>query len=623
MSYRMNIFVGHQASDDVKLLTSIKEVVKNNGNVIQVFLRDTTTTSIKGRKIITEKEQKEIKKYIKNNDIKVFVHGSYLLNFCKIPVGLKRIEWAYRILAEDMELANKMGMEGVVIHMCTKKAVDKNWIPFTMDENETERKMVNHLIYFMKEYSDKFKKTKLILENSASEGNKIGGKLKSFGNVIRPLKKKYSNRIGVCIDTCHAFASGYKLNTKQGMIDFFDEYKKYVGPLKTITLIHLNDSETPLNSHKDRHACIGKGYIFKNKAGIEALLYLLELAGKNKIPLCLETHGDYKNELGILRNILKGGSKKILLSKFISLLEELKNYHQSLGNFREASQYDKAILSLQNSNIKNISSGNDIINLPWIGKGISDKANEFIQTNKIKILEKFKKDPKIKAYVELTSVFGIGPKLAKKIIEQKIYSVNSLKKSNFKLTKSQQTGLKYYQDLKKKIPKKEAEKLKNIIDKILNNKIETIIAGSYRTGKDKLGDIDIILVTDNNNILEKVTKELYNKNILVDSLVGNKIPVNKKIYLGVAKIDKYYRHVDIHIVSKEQLPFYLLYFGSGEKFSRLIRRYAKEKGYKLSNKSLKNKNNKEIPIKSEKDLFKKLNIKWIPPNKRRFISDIK
>jgi DNA polymerase/3'-5' exonuclease PolX len=72
----------------------------------------------------------------------------------------------------------------------------------------------------------------------------------------------------------------------------------------------------------------------------------------------------------------------------------------------------------------------------------------------------------------------------------------------------------------------------------------------------------------------------------------------------------------LHIVKEEELPFHMLYFGSGENFSRKIRKIAKTKGYKLNNKGL-FKGTEKVNIKTEKDVFNKLKLNWVPPEKRK------
>lgn len=616
------MYIGTQIKPGEPILKSLKEVVKNEGNVVQIFLRKTHSSSKKDKFEI--KNKKEIKQFLKENEVKGFVHASYLLNFCRVPVGLVRIQWAYDILREDMELAGELGMKGVVVHMCSKNAVDEKWKPLKLTTEETIKRNIEHLDYFLSKCKTK---TKLLLENSSSEGGKIGGNLEEFGKVFRPLYKKYGNRVGTCLDTCHAFASGYPLSTVIGFKNFISDYKKYVGDLRTLKLIHLNDSKEPLGSKKDRHMEIGKGYIFKDNK--ESLKFLVGFAEKHKIPMCLETNSSYKKELRLIRKIYEasGGKGKISKEEIIKILEEFAGYHKSLGNQIKAGQYSKAVSSVKKSDIKIIRTGNELLSLDYVGKGITSKIDEYLNTGKIELLEEFRRNPIILAQVELTNVFGIGPKKARELIKMKIYSVEDLKKNEkkAKLSKSQKIGLKYHEDLKKRIPRSESEKVKKIIKEkvkeIYKNKSIVELAGSYKQGKETSGDIDIIVSLKNNEKTEKVLKNVVNKlfesGILIQSL-SSKLPGDSSVsYMGIIKLKGHpNRHLDLHVVRKEDLPFHNLYFSSGEKFSRKIRKIAKEKGYKLNEKGLYKNNERVKNIKTEKNIFKKLNMDWVSPEER-------
>lgn len=638
----MKLYIGSQSSDDKKLLISVKDVVKNGGNVVQIFLRDMCTTSVKGRKNITESEQRDIRMYKKKEKIKIYVHASYLLNFCKIPVGLKRIQWAYKILAEDMILSENMRLDGVVVHMCSRKAVDNKWKPFDMTDSEAQKKMVKHITYFFQEYGSEFRDTSLLLENSASKKRKIGGTMRSLGAVVKPLRKKFGKRVGTCLDTCHAFAAGYRINTVEGMKNMLEEFERYIGPPKSfMNLIHLNDSATPSGSQIDKHAGIGDGYIFSSQKGKDSLRYIVDFAFKNSIPMCLETHSEYKKEISLIRSMIKkGGSENkvsrsyISVNKVVDVLDKLKEYHKILGNNIKASQYGKAIASLRSSGIKKIRSGEELIRLPWVGKGIADKVNEMIKKGSVSLLLEFNKDSKIRAYRDLNGVFGIGPKKAKDLVKKGVMSVSDLKKSarsgKINLTYSQMMGLKYYNDLKKKISREEAVKFKEVVLKearSLDNNTDVVLAGSFRTGKKKIGDIDLVVITKKQkNFLRSLVKKLIKINIIKDSLIGPKIPkTDQRRYIGVGKIDKVLRHIDIHVVKPEVVPYHLLYFGSGERFSKMIRRYARSKGYKLTDTGIyKDDIALDIPdIKNEKDIFRFLGLRWVPPDKRTDVVDIK
>lgn len=313
--------------------------------------------------------------------------------------------------------------------------------------------------------------------------------------------------------------------------------------------------------------------------------------------------------------------------KLINIFNQLYLLHQVLENKYEARSY-KNIVEILKKYPKKIKSSKNLENIPGIGNRTLLKVNEIITTGNLKLLRDLKKNKNIIARLELQSILGIGPKFAKKLVEK--YNIKSIKqlKSKFNngdidLTHMQQIGLKYYNKLNEKIPRNEITKFKNNFIKLLNKKfhnIDIIMAGSYRRGKKTSGDIDIIIVDSN----IKTLKELNKSNIfddIIEYLINNKILIEiiNRSKNNIMAITNTKRHIDIKISPYNLLPFYLLYFGSGEKFSRNIRQKAKEKGYKLSEFGLFNsKTNKIIMNKAnnEKHIFNKLNIQFIKPENR-------
>ncbi len=97
----------------------------------------------------------------------------------------------------------------------------------------------------------------LLLENSAGYTNSFGSSFKEIAMILDSIKSK---RLGICMDTCHAFSYGYNIATEAGTAALMDEIEATTG-LDAVKLIHLNDSKYPIGSHLDRHWNIGKGYI--------------------------------------------------------------------------------------------------------------------------------------------------------------------------------------------------------------------------------------------------------------------------------------------------------------------------------------------------------------------------
>lgn len=125
---------------------------------------------------------------------------------------------------------------------------------------------------------------KILLENSAGEGTELGATFAELGTVLKNIKDK--KRVGVCIDTCHAFAAGYDITTPQGLEKTLKELDREVG-LEHIDLIHLNDSKFPLGSRRDRHEHIGQG-----KIGLEGFRLIVNHKDLRDKPFILETPKD-------------------------------------------------------------------------------------------------------------------------------------------------------------------------------------------------------------------------------------------------------------------------------------------------------------------------------------------
>jgi DNA polymerase/3'-5' exonuclease PolX len=151
-----------------------------------------------------------------------------------------------------------------------------------------------------------------------------------------------------------------------------------------------------------------------------------------------------------------------------------------------------------------------------------------------------------------------------------------------------------------------------------NTNINIYTAGSYRLGKSNSKDIDLILSIQKK---EKQNLEIIFKNIINtlihDDILFDYVNISKNQIFGIIKVNNVFRHIDLRLIDEKYLPYYQLYFGSGEQFSRLIRQFAKDKGFKLTNKEfLDIRKNKKIKVKSEQDIFKKLGLNYVEPENR-------
>ena len=142
----------------------------------------------------------------------------------------------------------------------------------------------------------------LVMENSAGAGSLAGGTIEELGRFVRAVDHP---QLGVCLDTAHAWAAGYEINSKAGVDRFIAEAESAIG-LERIHMFHFNDTEVPLGGARDRHWHIGEGNI--GFEGFRALLAHRELRDKTAI---LETPGedadDERNVL-TLRAIERGAA---------------------------------------------------------------------------------------------------------------------------------------------------------------------------------------------------------------------------------------------------------------------------------------------------------------------------
>lgn len=140
--------------------------------------------------------------------------------------------------------------------------------------------------------------TTVLLETMAGKGSEIGCSFEELRAIID--KVRLEDKLGVCLDTCHIFDGGYDIvHDLDGVLEQFD---RIVG-LERLKAVHLNDSLNPLGSHKDRHACIGKGQI-----GLEALAAVVNHPALRQLPFYLETPNElpgYAAEISLLRGLYR------------------------------------------------------------------------------------------------------------------------------------------------------------------------------------------------------------------------------------------------------------------------------------------------------------------------------
>lgn len=147
---------------------------------------------------------------------------------------------------------------------------------------------------------DKTRGVTAVIENTAGQGSNLGFAFEHLAYLIERVEDK--SRVGVCIDTCHAFAAGYDLRTAEACDKTFAELERVVG-FGYLKGMHLNDAMKILGSHVDRHTPLGKGMI-----GMECFRYIMQDARFDGIPLILETPDEQRwpEEIALLKSLAEG-----------------------------------------------------------------------------------------------------------------------------------------------------------------------------------------------------------------------------------------------------------------------------------------------------------------------------
>ena len=307
-----------------------------------------------------------------------------------------------------------------------------------------------------------------------------------------------------------------------------------------------------------------------------------------------------------------------LNEKFIDLMEQLSAIMLKQGEPFRARAYQKAqesIMSFQDD----IVSPEQLKGLPGIGSTIMEKLNEYMTTGTLKVLEREKNNP----VNILADIYGIGPKKAKELVEKGIVSIAQLRDNQQMLNDIQKVGLRYYEDILKRIPRSEIEEYETIFvndfKKVATPTSRFEIVGSYRRGAQNSGDIDVIITSESPQVFVNFINELIKEKIILEVLSRG----NTKC-LVIAKIPSSdsARRVDFLYSSPEEYPFSVLYFTGSKIFNTVMRHQALQMGLTMNEHGLykmegKKKGEKvDHAFKDEKDIFDYLNMVYKTPVER-------
>lgn len=215
----------------------------------------------------------------------VLPHDSYLINLGHPEEeGLEKSRESF---FEEMRRCELLGLDRLNFH------------PGSHLKKISEEESLNRIAESINMALERTKGVTAVLENTAGQGSNLGFRFEHLAYIIDRVEDK--SRVGVCLDTCHSFAAGYDLRTKEACDATFAEFDRIVG-FNYLRGMHLNDAMKPLGSRVDRHSPLGDGEI-----GWECFKYIAADSRFDNIPLVLETPDEarWAEEIAKLKEFAK------------------------------------------------------------------------------------------------------------------------------------------------------------------------------------------------------------------------------------------------------------------------------------------------------------------------------
>ena len=215
----------------------------------------------------------------------ILPHDSYLINLGHPET--EPLEKSRASFLDEMQRCEQLGLDRLNFH------------PGSHLKAITEEECLTRIAESINFVLGKTKGVTAVIENPAGQGTNMGYKFEHLRYMIDKVDDK--SRVGVCIDTCHAYTSGYNLKTKEGFTETFSQFEKIIG-FKYLRGMHINDSKKDLATRVDRHENIGKGFL-----GEEVFRMLMNDDRFDNMPLILETPEEslWEEEIRRLYSLVK------------------------------------------------------------------------------------------------------------------------------------------------------------------------------------------------------------------------------------------------------------------------------------------------------------------------------
>ncbi len=265
---------------------SIGRATEVGCRVLQIFVKNPSRWKVKE---LSQEEVEEFQQEYRESALESVVgHDSYLINLASPDPGLR--ERSIAAFIDEMDRSNRLGLDYLVTHPGAH-----------MGEGEQEG--VERVIASFEEIFDRLGDTsvKVAVETTAGQGTTLGHRFEHLRDILAGCS--CPDRMAVCLDTCHVFAAGYELRSREGCETTFQEFDLVIG-LDQLRVLHVNDSKRELGSRVDRHDHIGDGQI-----GLDGFSWIMNNSVLASIPKMLETpkgdDGEHdRRNLATLRSLI-------------------------------------------------------------------------------------------------------------------------------------------------------------------------------------------------------------------------------------------------------------------------------------------------------------------------------
>jgi len=277
---KQKLLLGAHMSIAGGVSNSIKHGINTGCTTIQIFTRSNN------RWVSKPIDSKEIEKFLADkNKAKinpVISHTAYLINLATPKEDFHKK--SLLAMLDEIHRAEQLNLPDVVIHPGS---------PLDQPPEYGMKKIIDSLNRLIDETPDA--KSRIALELTAGQGSQLGYTFEQIVEMIDGVENR--KRLSVCLDTCHIFAAGYDLRTREAYEKTISKFDEVIG-LKYLKVIHLNDSRKELGSRVDRHTHIGEGEI-----GKDAFRFIMQDKRFDNIPKILETPKDQEDYKSDLKNL--------------------------------------------------------------------------------------------------------------------------------------------------------------------------------------------------------------------------------------------------------------------------------------------------------------------------------